>query len=143
MKTLSIDPKNNELKREFKNSELEKVVEIAKNKGYKVFTFRGSNPSKYISQVFFEDLNGRIGTCQSYYSGIQFSTVHKSKNGSGNGTGFGGLVKNEEFNQPENIDICFISYPYWMNGNGSSIYKYTSFQDYLNKGLGILTYYEI
>ena len=127
--------------RTLRTTDLQKAVELAKKKGYKVYTFESS--SRYIEQVFFENLAGEVGTASTYYSGVKFSTIHKSKNGSGNGTGFGQLVKGQEFDSPEDIDICFITYPYWLRGNKAEVYKYISFADYLEKGLKILKYYEL
>jgi len=125
--------------KELMNNDLEKVVKIAKSKGYRVYTFESS--SKYIKQIFIENEKGNVGSCSAFFDGVQFSTVHKSKQGSGNGTGFGGLIQGQDFNNPKDLDICFITAPYWAKP--ADIYKYTSFQDYIDKGLGILTYYEI
>lgn len=121
-----------------RNESMFDVVDIAKNRGYKVYTFDSS--SKYIEQIFIEDKEGRVGSCSSYYGGIQFSTVHKSKRGSGLGNGFGGLVKGQDFNQPKDLDICFISYPYWHSKGG--VEKYKSFEDYKLENK-ILKYYEL
>ena len=127
--------------RELRNEDLKEVVKIAKFKGYNVYTFESS--SKYIEQVFIEDLKGgRVGSASAYYSGVRFSTIHKSKNGSGNGTGFGELIKGEDFNNPADLDICFTSVPYWGGVKGSNIVKYTSFEDYLKINT-ILNYYKI
>lgn len=133
--------KTSQEQRELKNVDLKEVVTIAKSKGYNVYTFESS--SKYIEQIFIEDLEGgRVGSASAYYSGIQFSTVHKSKRGSGNGTGFGGLIKGENFNDPQDLDICFIHMPYWGHAKESNVVKYTSFEDYL-KTHTILNYYKI
>lgn len=126
--------------KEFKNNDLAKVVEVAKAKGYKVYTYE--NTSNHITQIFIENTNGQIGTAQAHYGGIKFSTIHRPERGSGNGSGFGSLVRGEEFNSPENIDICFIHSPYWTNGRQANVTKYKSFADYLKYNT-ILNYYEI
>jgi hypothetical protein len=125
--------------RVYKNEDLARTAEIAKKDGCKIYTFKSS--SKYIEQIFIESRGGQIGSCSAYLGGIQFSTVHKSKHNSGNGSGFGNLIKGQDFDRPEQYKVCFISYPYWINKGG--VYKFTSFNDYLDKGLGILTYYEL
>lgn len=128
--------KNN---RVFRNDELKKAVEIAKTKGYKVYTFESS--SKYINQIFIENQKGQIGTISEYYSGVHLGTIHKIKRDSGNGTGFGGLIKGQDINFAEDLDMVFINSPYWTN---ASMEKYTSFEEYRNHGTNkILTYYEI
>ena len=128
--------------RVLKNASLQEVVKIAKSKGYKVYTFESQ--SKYIKQIFIENKDGIFGSCSSYYSGIQFSTQHKSERGGGNGCGFASLIKGEEFNSPKDLDICFITYPYWLNNHKSNVYKYKSFKDYTETPIGsILKYYEL
>ena len=123
----------------FKTGDLEKAVKIAKEKGYKVYTFESS--SKYIKQVFFEDLKkGIVGSGSAYFSGMRFSTVHK-KNKVQNGTGFGSLIEGEDFNSPFDIDVCFITYPYWYN-SGKIVEKYKSWEEYLKENT-ILNYYEL
>lgn len=130
----------NQFKREYKNKDLKKVYEIAKDKGYKLFTFESNN--KHIEQIFIENKHGDIGSCSAYFGGISFSTVHKPKQNSGNGTGFGKLIKGQDFNIPEDLDICFISYPYWAGVREANIKKYCSWDDYLNNQT-ILKYYEL
>ena len=141
MRTL-VDQTQEQQNRIFENDSLLEVVKLAKKKGYNVYTFESS--SKYITQVFIEDAKlGRLGTVQAYYSGIQFSTMHQSESGSGMGSGFGGLVDGDDFNNIEDIDICFITHPYWAIGRlAGNVYKFKSFSDYLNKSIG-LKYYQI
>jgi len=121
--------------RNYENQELKNAVDAAKRKGYKVYTFESTGN---ISQIFVECPEKGIGSISAYYSGIQFSTMHKSVN---NGSGFGSLISEQEFNNIEDIDIIFIYRPYWSDAN--NLYKYKSMQDYINKGLGILTYYQL
>lgn len=122
--------------RVLRNKALSDIVDIAKSKGYKVFTFDSN--SKYINQVFFEDKEGRIGSASEYYSGITLSTIHKPKHGSGNGTGF---MVGEEFEDPENIDLCFIHMPHWAKG---TVEKYKNWDEYVSTKINsVLTYYEI
>lgn len=131
--------KRNQAARTFRNESLQAVATIAKNEGCKIYTFESS--SIFIDQIFIENQAGQVGSASRYFSGVQFSTCHKSKNGSGNGSGFGSLVDGEEFNAPENYKVCFMVAPRWARS--SDLYKYTSFEDYLNKGLKILKYYEL
>lgn len=70
------------------NQDLKDVVAIAKQRGYRVYTFESN--SKNIEQVFIEHTDGRIGSCSTFYGGIKFFTMHKPVRGSGNGSGFGG-----------------------------------------------------
>jgi hypothetical protein len=129
--------------RKLANSDLQKVVEIAKKKGYKVRTFESSG--SVINQIFIEDQIGRLGSCSAYFGGVQFSTMHKSKSGSGNGSGFGQLVKGEDFNDPENLDVCFISFHYWAGSRErQGVTKYNGWSDYRQPKVNqILKYYEL
>lgn len=120
--------------------DLRRVIEIAKADGCRIYTSEDS--SKYITYIFIESPQGQVGYCQEYFGGIQFSTVHKSEKNSGLGTGFGQLLQ-EDFNDPEDYKVSFRKYPYWFNGQRGEVYKYTSFQDYIDKGLKILKYVEI
>lgn len=131
----------NRSERVIRNEDLQKVVSLAKEKGYKVYTFESVSNNKTIEQVFIEHTDGRIGSCSTYYGGIKFSTIHKPKRGSGLGDGFGQLVEGEDFNNPQNIDVCFITYPYWFREN-KSVEKYKSFQEYASEEK-ILKYFEI
>ena len=140
MKNLLITPDEKQLNRTFRNEALKECVEIAKNRGYRVFTFVSS--STYIEQIFIESpQRQRVGSVSEHFGGVKFSTLHVSKRGSGQGSGFGSLIDGEDFNNPEDLDVIFINAPSWAKSE--SIYKHTSFEDYLNKGLGILKYYEL
>lgn len=124
--------------RKFRNEALEQVSNIAKEKGYKVYTFESS--SIYINQIFFVDQLGRIGTASEYYGGITFGTVHMSKRNSGIGTGFG---IGGEFEEPSNLDIAFLHAPNWASSvDRSNVIKYKDWNDYLSKNT-ILKYYEL
>ena len=124
----------------FANEKLKKCVDIAKKRGYSVWTFKSS--SNTISQIFIDNNKGAIGTVQAFYSGIQFSTLHKSERGQhNNGSGFGSLIKGQQFNDPDDMDIIFSRCPYWKQ-NCSGITKYKSMQDYIKRNT-ILTYYEL
>jgi hypothetical protein len=125
---------------EFRNETLEEVVKLAKKKGYKVYTFESSN-NKYINQIFIEHTDGRIGSCSEFFSGVKFTTMHKTKYRSGLGTGFGQLIREQEFNNPEDLDICFITYPYWYHEK-QQVEKYKSFEEYKQQNT-ILKYYEL
>jgi hypothetical protein len=122
----------------FKNEELYKAAKLALSLGYKVHTF---NPSgKYICQIFVD--NGvTFGSISEHYSGVRYSTCHKSKHGSGNGTGFG-LTEEIAFASKEGIESCFIFAPYWASNTGKI--KKQSWEEYQREPITqILTYSEI
>lgn len=123
----------------FKNEQLKEVYNLAKKKNYKVYTFE--TRAKHISQIFIENIKNQIGSCEAYFGGVRFSTIHKPIEGSGNGTGFGGLIKGKDFNDPEDLDICFINAPYWYNGKLNP--KYNGFEEYENVSYKRLKYFEI
>lgn len=123
--------------RKFRNEDLSNVSNIAKAKGYKVYTFESSNC--YIDQIFFVDQLGRIGSASQYFSGIVFHTIHISKRNSGLGTGF---RIGEEFEDPKNLDISFSLCPNWAINQSQSVTKYKNWNDYITKN-SILKYYEL
>lgn len=140
MKNLLVTADEKQLNRTFRNEALKECVKIAKERGYNVFTFCSS--SKYIDQIFIESpQKQRVGSVSESFGGVKFSTLHVSKKGSGLGTGYGSLIDNEDINNPEDLDVIFINAPSWANN--ANIYKHTSFQDYLDKSLGILKYYQL
>jgi len=135
MKTINLF--NKEL--EFKNDELLKAVELAISLGYKVHTF---NPSGYyISQVFID--NGQtFGSVNEHFSGVQYSTCHKSEYGSGNGTGFGLNGFDIQVASKEGLESCFSFAPHWAS-NTSKIRKQT-WEEHISEPISkILTYAEI
>lgn len=137
MKTV-VEATEKQKERKFENEVLSEVIKEAKDRGYKVYTFESAGS---IKQIFIEDIvNQRIGSASAYYGVIQFSTIHESKRGSGNGTGFGELIDGEDFNSPQDLDICFTTYPTWYKGHGE-VAKYKSFAEFLEKGCGILSYF--
>ena len=128
----------NQSTRRLENDLLRSVVDVAKQRGYKVYTFESSGI--WIKQVFFENLKNEIGTCQSYFSGIKFGTMHKPNKICG--TGFGNVVGDNEFDNPEDIDHCFIHSPFWARSYNESVIKWKSWAEYINKPTS-LKYYEI
>lgn len=122
----------------FRNEELEKVVNLAKENGLKVFTFESS--SKYIGQVFITD-GTEIGSCQADYSGVRFSTQHKPCHECG--TGFG-LQSDHIINADlSNIKESFGMYPRWATPTQrKAVIKYASADEYTSKER-ILKYYYI
>lgn len=127
--------------RPFINHDLKKVYDLAKADGCKVYTFASSSTQKHdpITQIFVEDPTGRIGTCEKYFSGIQFSTIHIPEKGSRQGSGYGQLNGKSDFNNPEDYKIMFIYAPRWASAN---VKKYRNFEHY-RKLNTILTYPEI
>ena len=127
----------NQLDRIFKNEALQEACQIAKERGYKVYTFESSY-SKTINQIFIENQKGQIGTVSDYYSGIRFGTVHKPTQGIGTGFGIG-----EEFETPQNLDIIFAHSPNWAKSQDrEKVKKYSNWKEYTSKET-ILNYYEL
>lgn len=134
MKTIKLFDK--ELK--FYNEELYNAAKMAIGMGYKVHTF---NPSGfYIRQIFID--NGKtFGSVSEYYSGVRYSTCHKSELGSGNGTGFG--LSEEPMNATKDgINSVFMFAPRWAT-NTNRIKKET-WDEHISRPINqILTYGEI
>lgn len=125
--------------RKIENTDLKKVCEIAKEKGYKVYTFQ-SKHSNTIEQIFFVNQKNQIGSASTHYGGIRFSTMHKPTRGIG--TGFGSLTK-EDFNSPEDLDIAFMHSPNWARAeNRQAVKKWNNWKEYTSKE-SILKYYEL
>lgn len=121
--------------RKFENATLQDVVNIAKEKGYKVYTFESSGN---IKQIFFENQDGKIGTASEYYGGITFGSVHKPCRECG--TGF---MMSLEFADPNELDIAFAFAPNWATDSQRKVIrKYKDWNDYTNRE-SILTYYEL
>lgn len=121
--------------RKFENQDLEKVVSIAKDRGYKVYTFKSSGN---IKQIFIVNQESQIGSCSAYFSGVNFSTVHKPNQSVGTGFRTSG-----EFADPERIDLCFRTYPEWYVSD-KNVVKYKSWDEYISSPINrILKYYEL
>jgi hypothetical protein len=121
------------------NKQLEQTIELAKLKGYVVFTFE--NHDRPITHIFIANQAGNVGECSEFYGGIQFSTCHKPM--SGVGSGFGNL-NGHDFHSPNDIDICFIRAPRWASyADSERVRKYTGgMSEYMKKSTR-LTYYEL
>lgn len=120
--------------RKFENQDLEKVVSIAKDRGYKVYTFQSAGN---IKQIFIVNQENQIGSCSAYFGGITFSSVHKPDKEIGTGFRVSG-----EFADPEKLDICFRSYPSWPTSK--NVIKYKSWDEYISSPINrILKYYEL
>lgn len=132
------------MERVFKNNELKTVAEIAIANGLEVWTFKGSNPSKYINQVFITD-GKRICTVEEHYSGVRYGTEHISKMGSGLGSGFG-LTDDIDLADVDLINNALNTFiPSWglrHGGNPDQLRKYSGWDEYLKRNT-ILTYYRI
>lgn len=127
---------NNETK-EFKNEALQKAYKIAKEAGYKVFTYVPSG--KYITNFHYSD-GTNIAYIQADYSGLSISTVHKPNRVTG--TGFG-VAANILVNDLEDLKEGFINYPNWAKSSDrQSVVKFAHLNDYINKE-SILKYYFI
>lgn len=120
--------------RKFENQKLEKVISIAKEKGYKVYTFQSSGN---IKQIFIVNQENQIGSCSAHFSGVNFSSVHKPDEEIGTGFRVSG-----EFADPEKLDICFRNYPSWPTNKNAV--KYKSWEEYVSSPINrILKYYEL
>lgn len=139
MKTINLFDR--ELK--FSNAELYKCVELAIEMGLKVHTFKPSGDT--INQIFVD--NGiTFGSISGFYSGVQYSTCHKSKRGSNCGTGFGvsGYSLDIETATKKGVESCFMFVPNWVcYRDGINIEKET-FEQHISTPIGkILKYSEI
>lgn len=128
-----------ETKKEYRNEELEKVVNISKEAGFKVYTFEST--SKYINQVFIENQEGKICTVSEKYSGVTYATVHRPNRECG--TGFG-LTNDIDMASLEMIVLSMnTNSPQWATKNQrEAVIKYSNWADYLKKD-SILRYYEL
>lgn len=124
--------------RTFKNEELERVVNLAKENGFQVWTFE-SNSTK-IEQVFITD-GKNIGTVSADYSGVRFGTVHKPCRECG--TGYG-LQEDHIINSGlDNIKESFMFAPRWAKAKQkAAVIKYAGWDEYLTKNT-ILKYYQL
>lgn len=124
-----------ENKRKPINETLRPVIDIAKSKGYKVFTFETSSPKT--NQIFITD-GKRIGTVQTSYGMLNFGTIHKPTKGIGSGFGLF-EYKSIEDGIEESMAIA----PDWvLKSDRDKIVKYESVEEYINKET-ILKYYFI
>ena len=122
----------------FANQELKRAYNVAKSRNYKCYAFQ---KNRNISQFFFENESGKIGTAHEHFGGITLGTVHKPNRNCG--TGFRITDKNSDFASPENIDSAFILAPYWASRTDvAAVKKYKNWQEYASKET-ILNYFEI
>ena len=125
---------------EYENKELERIVEIAKEHGYKVYAFQ---PNKPISQVFIT--NGvDIGTVSASYGGVSYSTVHKPNINTGTGFGMSGSHPECDYASIDKIKSCVHSVrPYWATGDRYiDVKKWESWDKFQQKEK-ILKYFEV
>lgn len=130
------------MNRKFQNESLQRVCDISKEKGYKVYTFEATGN---IRQVFIVDNEGRICTVSESFGGVRYATVHKVSVGSGFGTGFGITGYNDiEFASIEKIDDALkMIAPYWINPSDAiKVKKYANWDEYTKINF-ILKYYEL
>lgn len=106
---------------------LQPVVHIAKEKGYRVFTFE-SEYFPQVRQIFITD-GKRIGTCQVECGDVVFSTIHKPTRGIGSGFRCCDFSSLEE-----GIEESMSFAPRWVSHRDiSKICKYDSENEYMNK----------
>ena len=123
----------------FENEELHKAAKLALQMGYKVHTF---SPSGSKIRPIFIDNGQTFGSVSEHFSGVRYSTCHKSEYGSGHGTGFGLNGFDIQTASEEGLESCFIFAPHWAS-NTSKIKK-QSWKEYQGEKITqILTYGEI
>lgn len=124
---------------EFKNQELKRVVEIAKQNNYRVFAFQHNEP---ISQVFVVSENNKIGTISESWGGLSYGTIHKPCHKFGTGFGLSGYMASAPASLNMIKACCEVVKPEWA-GSGE-VKKYKNWEDYVNTPMNrILTYFEI
>lgn len=110
-----------DMEKKFENKELEKAVKMAKEMGLRVWTSHNFNNT--ISYVFFD--NGKTyGYCEASFGGVTYSTCHKSKYGSGCGTGFRMYSDTSTANK-EDIQRTLEHAPGWAWHKAENIKKIT------------------
>jgi hypothetical protein len=111
------------------------INKLIKN-DFKVYVTNTENPT----YCYFIK-NDKIGYCQdSYFGGIDFSSVHKPNKDCGTGFRIYEGVNNPSCNHA--LD-CFIFAPSWYDGNKKEIRKYKNWEDYLKEPTSkILNYIE-
>lgn len=124
--------------KKYKCDELQKVVDICKANGIKVYGFQTNTP---ISQILLVDGSGNIGSVSEYFGGLRYSTVHKRSDR--NGTGF----MLSDYGSFESASLELIKRamltikPFWANGD---VIKYKNWDEYISDPVNsILTYFEI
>lgn len=124
------------MKKEFYNTELAKVVDVAKKMGLKVWTFESS--SSKIKQIFFDD-GKTFGTAHVDCGVVTFGTCHKACRSCG--TGFG--VPDGGRPIEELILASLVWAPEWAYGHAKreGIIKETFAQHI--KSERVLKYYEL
>lgn len=124
--------------KKYKCDELQKVVDICKANGIKVYGFQTNTP---ISQILLVDSSGNIGTVSEYFGGLRYSTEHKA--GYGNGTGF--ILSENGSCESASLELIkqamLTIRPFWAQGD---VIKYKNWDEYISDPINrILTYFEI
>lgn len=123
--------------RKYKNEELVKLVNMAKENGFKVYGFQENEP---ISQVFIVDTaSGGICTASASWGLLNYATVHKPCKGFG--TGFRLNEEEEKADINKIKSAMAIVKPYWAKGI-SIVKKYSNFEEYVKLN-SILKYFEL
>lgn len=126
----------------FKNEELKKVVQIAKENGYRVFASRCSfdSENKEISYVHVVSMENKIGFISAFFDHLHYSTQHIPCKEFG--TGFGLHESMEiQYADIDRIKQCVETVkPFWAKKG--KVEKYKDWNDFLSKNT-ILKYYEL
>lgn len=123
----------------FKNQELARVVEIAKQNNYRVFAFQHDEP---ISQVLVVSENNKIGTISESGGGLSYGTVHKPCIQFGTGFDLSGHMASSPASLIMIKTCCEITKPVWASSG--EVKKYKNWEEYVNNPMNrILNYFEI
>jgi hypothetical protein len=121
----------------FENSVLFKAYKLAKENGFRCFSFQKDTK---ISQVFVVK-NDKIGSISAHFGGVSYSTVHKPNRKTG--TGFS-LSAHYNCIQSEDINLIYAAIntvcPAWYNGEMPQ--KFKNWEDFVKRET-ILTFFEI
>lgn len=122
----------------FKTSELKKTVDLLLANNFKVYLKEYSHSLKDKTSYVIYTKEDNIAYLQSEYSGVKYSTMHKSKRGSNFGTGFG-LCESPFINLTvKDLEEGFILAPKWARGDISKISKYKGLEDYLSEPINTM-----
>lgn len=119
---------------EFPNQMLEELAENLLKEGFRVFVFQ----DKRVTQIFFEDKLGRIGSCQGDYGFLSYYTEHRPSYSSG--TGFCITKNSVDTSHRTAVIACATYCPHWFQQ--CDLKKWKSFEQKA-KACTILTYYEL
>ena len=132
---LSDDPVNiDDL--EFPNSMLKELVENLLDANFRVYVFQ----DKRITQIFYEDEHGRIGSSSDRYGFLTYDSVHKPDKYAG--TGYGLIQDSTSTDVQSAKTACETTLPPWGYGRGGNVIKWRNFK-HKAESCKVLNYKEI